>query len=76
MKDKNKAKRSLEYERTYDGNKLNYEVKPCEGLPVNCYSSTFLKRLTWKEKLILDMKEKEDRLEGLSRTTETQCWFH
>ena len=35
MKDKNKAKRSLEYERTYDGKKLDYELKPFESLPVN-----------------------------------------
>ena len=59
MKDKNKSKRSLQYERTYDGNKLDYELKPCEGLPVNFYSSTFLKRLTWTEKLILYMKKKK-----------------
>jgi len=75
MKNKNQAKRSVEYDRSYDNVVPDYETKACESLPVNCYCSSFIQKLTWTDKLILELKPNEEKLEHLTKNLETTRWF-
>ena len=74
IKGKKKARSSVEYHCNYNSKAPENESYPCENLPFNCYSEKYLKSLNWTEKLVLDMKEDEKKLEDIVQNlTTTRC---